>query len=136
MVAHFRSSVRACVKRAEAAGKTWAIIDGSVSKGSRLLRVRQFQAGEVDVLCATIDTISEGLTLNAADQVIRVERSWRPSRNEQVIRRIHRIGQDRPVTAIDLITKGSVDERVLQLLGAKTDQQVKALGRGELRDLV
>ena len=136
VVAHFRASVRACAERAEAVGKTWAIVDGSVSKGSRALRVRMFQRGEVDVLCATIDTISEGLTLNVADQVIFVERSWRPSRNEQCLRRIHRIGQTKPVTAIDLVTRDSVDERVLKVLAGKTDNQTRALGLAELLGLV
>jgi SWI/SNF-related matrix-associated actin-dependent regulator 1 of chromatin subfamily A len=136
VVAHFRSSVAACAVRARAAGKSVAIVDGGTSKPQRTAHVRAFQAGKVDVLCATIDTISEGLTLNAADQVIKVERSWRPSRNEQVLRRIHRIGQDKPVTAIDLVTRGSVDERVLKVLAGKQDQQMKALGREQLRDLV
>jgi SNF2 family DNA or RNA helicase len=136
VVAHFRKSVEACADRAAAAGMTAVIVHGGTSKRMRALSVRAFQDGKVPVLCATIDTISEGLTLNAADQVIRVERSWRPSRNEQVIRRIHRIGQDRPVTAIDLVTRGSADERVLELLASKTDQQMKALGIADLRAMV
>lgn len=136
VVAHFRKSVEACADRAAAAGKTVVIVHGGTSKKMRGENVRAFQAGKVEVLCATIDTISEGLTLNAADQVIKVERSWRPSRNEQVIRRIHRIGQDKPVTSIDLVTRGSVDERVLKVLAGKQDQQMKALGLAELRELV
>ena len=136
VVAHFRKSVEACADRSAAAGKTAVIVHGGTSKKMRTLAVRAFQDGKVPVLCATIDTISEGLTLNAADQVIKVERSWRPSHNEQVIRRIHRIGQDKPVTAIDLVTRGTADERVLKVLAGKTDQQMKALGRAEIRDLV
>ena len=136
VVAHFRSSVRACAARAQMAGKRAVVIDGATSKSVRADYVRAFQAGKVPVLCATIDTISEGLTLNAADQVICVERSWRPSRNEQVIRRIHRIGQERPVTSIDLVTRGTADEHVLALLSAKTDQQMSALGLAALRALV
>ena len=136
VVAHFRRSVLASAQRASALGRRVAIITGESGKTSRAMSVRAFQAGKIDVLCATIDTISEGLTLNAADQVIRVERSWRPSRNEQVIRRIHRIGQTRPVSVIDLVTRGTADERVLELLALKTDSQMKALGRTELKELV
>ncbi len=136
VVAHFRASVRACALRAEAAGKQVAVITGETPRQARSAAVRAFQRGSTDVLCATIDTISEGLTLNEADQVIKVERSWRPSRNEQVIRRIHRIGQDKPVTSIDLVTRGTVDERVLKVLAGKSDQQARALGLAELRELV
>ena len=135
IVAHYRASVAACAARARAAGKDVVVVHGGVSQAQRAQRVRAFQQGEVQVLCATIDTISEGLTLNVADQVIKVERSWRPSRNEQVIRRIHRIGQDKPVTSIDLVTRDSVDERVLALLANKLDQQMLALGIGDLRKL-
>lgn len=136
VVAHFRASVAAVAARAQLNGLRVGLIDGGTTSVVRGEVVRQFQAGELDVLCATIDTISEGLTLNAADQVIFVERSWRPSRNEQCLRRIHRIGQDKPVSAIHLVTRGSADERVIELLKAKSDQQLKALTRSELRELV
>lgn len=136
VVAHFRSSVEACAVRAEAAGKSAVIVHGGTPQRLRAERVRAFQAGLIDVLCATIATISEGLTLNAADQIIKVERSWRPSQNEQALRRIHRIGQDKPVSAIDLVTRDSVDERVLKVLAGKTDQTMKALGLAQLRSLV
>lgn len=136
VVAHFRNSVEACAVRAREGGKRVSMIHGGTTKTSRKASVRAFQGGAVDVLCATIDTISEGLTLNEADQVIKVERSWRPSRNEQVLRRIHRIGQDKPVTAIDLVTRDTADERVLKVLAGKTDQQARALGIAQLRGLV
>jgi SNF2 family DNA or RNA helicase len=136
VVAHFRASVEACWHQAEASGKRASFLHGGSSNAVRHSVIREFQEGRLDVLCATIDTISEGLTLNVADQVIKVERSWRPSRNEQVIRRIHRIGQTRPVTSIDLVTRDSVDERVIEVLAGKSDQQVKALGIEQLRRLV
>jgi hypothetical protein len=135
VVAHFRDTVDACARRAEAAGRSAVVVRGG-SKANRRQAVRAFQRGEVDVLCATLDTISEGLTLTVADQVIFVERSWRPSRNEQALRRIHRIGTKRPVSAIDLVTRKSSDERVLAVLAAKNDQQMAALDVATLRGLI
>lgn len=135
VVAHFRASVAAAARAAEEAGAEAVVIDGGTSRTQRRDRVRAFQSGSLPVLCATIDTISEGMTLTAADQVVRLERSWRPSRNEQVVRRLHRIGQERPVQVVDLVTEGTVDQRVLRLLEAKTDQQMRALGVADLRGL-
>lgn len=135
VVAHFRDSVAASARVARELGLDTMVVDGSTSKTARKQAIRAFQSGSLPVLCATLDTISEGMTLTAADQIIRVERSWRPSRNEQVIRRLHRIGQTRPVQVIDLITEGTLDQRVLQLLEQKTDQQMKALGVGDLREV-
>ena len=134
--AHFRSSVAACADVAREVGLEAGVVDGDVGRAGRKALIRSFQAGNLPVLCATFDTISEGMTLTAADQAIRVERSWRPSRNEQFIRRLHRIGQTRPVLCIDLVSAGTVDERVLALLAEKTDQQMRALGREDLEALV
>lgn len=136
VVAHFRDTVAACVRIAESVGAEARVVDGGTTKAARRANVRAFQGGGLPVLVATIDTISEGMTLVAADQIIRVERSYRPSRNEQVTRRIHRIGQTRPCQVIDLITEGTMDEKVLRILKAKTDQQMKAIPRGELKALV
>jgi len=136
VVGHFRDTVAACARVAIALGKKTDLLDGGVPQNRRGEIVRDFQSSKTQVLVATIDTIREGLTLTSADQVIRVERSWRPSSNEQVVRRLHRIGQDRPVSCVDLITDGTVDLRVLDLLKAKTDQQMAILGKNDLRELV
>jgi hypothetical protein len=138
VVAHFRSSVEACARVSGEVGKSAGIVHGGVPMGRRKDIIRRFQEGLIDTMCASIDTISEGMTLHqgGADQVVRVERSWLPSKNEQVIRRLHRIGQTRPVSAIDLVTRGTVDERVLALLGMKTDEQMGALGLEDYRKLV
>lgn len=135
VVAHFRDTVARCAIVAQQAGRSVAVVTGDTARGARRQIIRSFQRGNLDVLCATIDVISEGMTLTSADQVVRVERSWRPSRNEQVVRRLHRIGQERPVLAIDLITEGTIDQRVIRLLNQKTDQQMKALGRRALMEL-
>jgi SNF2 family DNA or RNA helicase len=136
VVAHFRASVREAAKVGVRLGKRTEVIDGGTSSKERGRIVRLFQAGNIDVLCATLDTISEGVTLVSADQIVFLERSWRPSRNEQATRRIHRIGQERPVTVIDLVTANTVDQRILSRLATKTDQQIRALGTAELRELI
>jgi SNF2 family DNA or RNA helicase len=135
VVAHFRESAHRAADAAGNLGKTAAVVTGDTPSAGRRQRIRLFQEGALDVLCATIDTISEGLTLTAADQVIKVERSPVPSRNEQVKRRIHRIGQDRPVSAIDLVAENTIDERILRLLRDKTDQQANALSRKTMREM-
>jgi hypothetical protein len=138
VVGHFRDTVEASHRAALEVGRSSAFLHGGTPHGQRQHLIRSFQSGNLDVLCASIELISEGMTLHqgGADMVIRVERSWRPSKNEQVIRRLHRLGQKRPVTAIDLVSRKTVDERVLALLMMKTDEQMLALGREDLRGLV
>jgi SNF2 family DNA or RNA helicase len=69
----------------------------------------EFQAGDFDVLCGTIDAMKEGLTLTAADTQVWAERKWTPAPNEQGEDRSHRNGQDKPVTILILEADGTVD---------------------------
>lgn len=138
VVAHFQDTIDACVEAAELTGASVLKVRGGMPISQRAEAVRAFQRGDIDVLVASVNTISEGVTLHqgGADQIIRVERSATPSKNEQVVRRLHRMGVTRPIHCIDLICPQSYDERMLRLLAAKTDQQMKALGESDLRSLV
>lgn len=135
VVAHFRASVRAAADVVRALGLEPVVVSGDVPPAARGRLVRAFQQGTGDVLVATIDSIAEGVTLTRAGTVIFLEHSWRPSRNQQTLRRIHRMGQDRPVTVVHLVTRASVDGRMQRVLATKTDRQVRALTLGELADL-
>lgn len=138
VVAHFNKSVEACAEAAAEVGRSVAVLHGPTPKAKRREAIRGFQSGEISVLCASIDLIREGLTLHqgGADEVIRVERAWAPYKNEQVIRRLHRIGVTRPVLVTDLIAPNTLDERVLDVLGAKTEQQIRALTPPEIKALL
>lgn len=128
VVGHFRSTVRVAAEISQRrAGRRTVMLTGGTAPRDRRRIVKDFQKGRYDTLCATIDVVAEGLTLTAADTVVRIERSYRPSKNDQVIRRLHRIGQLRPVTVIDLVTKGTIDLHILKLLAEKNDEQMKAL---------
>lgn len=136
VVAHYQDTVTACAEVARSLGKKAEQIDGRTSKGDRLRFVEAFQAGKLDVLVGSLETISEGLTLTAADLIIFVEHSWKPSRNQQALRRVHRLGQTRPVTAYDYVTPKSVDEGKRELLATKQDRAMRALTWGVVRDLL
>lgn len=63
------------------------------------------------------DAASEGLNLQAASAVVNYDLPWNPSRVEQRIGRVDRIGQSQDVVKVaNLLLKGSVDERVYSLL--------------------
>src|SRR5581483_6651391 len=47
------------------------------------------------------------------------ELPWNPAVLEQRIARVHRMGQNRPVRVINLVTRGTIEERVLRTLEAK-----------------
>jgi len=75
--------------------------------------------GTIKVLVCT-DAASEGLNLQAAGALINFDLPWNPSKVEQRIGRIDRIGQELPVLpVVNLFLKNSVDERVYKALALR-----------------
>jgi SNF2 family DNA or RNA helicase len=136
VLAHYRSTVEACVAVATSTGATAQAVHGGVSEAVKAKAVADFKAGRLDVLVGSLETLAEGLTLTAADMAIFVEMSYKPSRNEQAKYRVHRMGQTRPVTIREYVTVGTVDERKRKLLAEKTDQQMRVLTAAQFRELV
>jgi chromatin-remodeling ATPase INO80 len=62
-----------------------------------------------------------GINLTAADTVIFYDHDWNPSNDSQAMDRAHRLGQTRQVTVYRLITRGTIDERIIQLARVKKD---------------
>ncbi|HVF72272.1 MAG TPA: C-terminal helicase domain-containing protein [Chthoniobacterales bacterium] len=60
-----------------------------------------------------------GLNLSAADTVIHFDPWWNPAVEAQATDRAHRIGQTRVVTAYKLITRNTVEEKILKLQDKK-----------------
>ncbi|HIE06710.1 MAG TPA: DEAD/DEAH box helicase, partial [Desulfarculaceae bacterium] len=56
-----------------------------------------------------------GLNLTAADYVLHLDPWWNPAIEDQASDRAHRIGQTRPVTVYRLITKSSIEEKIVRL---------------------
>ena len=98
-------------------GAGGAIWDGRKWKSvTKDVITRKLQAGELSVLICT-DAASEGLNLQAAGALINYDLPWNPSRVEQRIGRIDRIGQRYdPIVIINLFLRDSVDERVYRVL--------------------
>jgi SNF2 family DNA or RNA helicase len=122
-----RATAEASRKALESLGLSVAIRSGIQSRKAQDEAVRRLNAGKVDVLVASLATSSESLNLQVASTAILMEQSYRPSTNLQAVRRLHRLGQTRPVQAITLVTRDSCDEGMRELLASKTDQQMKAL---------
>lgn len=136
IVGQFRDTVELCQQVAGKLGRPSMWIHGGSSQADRKRAVAAFKSGEVQDLCGTIDLMRESLNFEHCHTCIRVERSWLPGRNDQVIRRIRRISSNRPKHVIDLITPNTVDAKMLPVLAKKSDQQMKAMPKRDLRQLV
>jgi TATA-binding protein-associated factor len=74
-----------------------------------------------DVLLLTTSVGGLGLNLTGADTVIFVEHDWNPQKDIQAMDRAHRIGQKKVVNVYRLITRGTLEEKILNLQRFKID---------------
>lgn len=95
-------------------------IDGST--GDRQRRVDKFNGdASIPVLLLSLKAGGVGLNLTGADTVIHYDQWWNPMIEDQATDRTHRIGQTRTVTAIKLVVKNTIEEKILRLQDAKRD---------------
>ncbi len=84
--------------------------------------VDSFQNGdEYKVLLMTLKTGGVGLNLTAADYVFIFDPWWNVAAENQAIDRVHRIGQKNSVFSYKLITRNTIEEKILQLQQQKTE---------------
>ena len=94
-------------------------IDGSVSSKKRMELVEKFNHDDTDVFIITLKAGGTGLNLTSATVVIHLDLWWNPQTENQATDRAHRIGQKNTVEVIRLITKGTIEERILELQNKK-----------------
>ena len=99
----------------EKAGVAYQYLDGSTPARERKKRVDAFQSGEGDLFLISLKAGGVGLNLTAADYVIHMDPWWNPAVEDQASDRAHRIGQQRPVTIYRLVTKGTIEEKIVGL---------------------
>ncbi|KAF8163184.1 SNF2 superfamily chromatin remodeling protein [Crassisporium funariophilum] len=95
---------------------TYMRLDGGTDANKRHAIVQTFNADpSIDCLLLTTHVGGLGLTLTGADTVIFVEHDWNPMKDLQAMDRAHRIGQKKVVNVYRLITKGTLEEKIMGL---------------------
>ena len=100
---------------------TYRYLDGSTPPRERQEQVEAFQAGHGDLFLISLKAGGLGLSLTAADYVIHMDPWWNPAVEDQASDRAHRIGQQRPVTIYRLVTRGTIEEKIVKLHQEKRD---------------
>lgn len=101
---------------------TFSRLDGSVEASKRQDIVNRFNSDpSIDCLLLTTSVGGLGLNLTGADTVIFVEHDWNPQKDLQAMDRAHRIGQKKVVNVYRLITRGTLEEKILNLQRFKID---------------
>ena len=103
----------------ERLGLGWVKLTGDVPTKKRGALIEQFfQDPQCKVFLST-DAGGVGLNLQAASMVVNLDLPWNPAVLAQRIARAHRHGQLHTVNVVNLIAKGTIEERMLDTLAAK-----------------
>lgn len=104
-------------------------LTGSTNNRSEV--VQNFQEDEdACVFLLSLKAGGSGLNLTAASYVILYDPWWNPAVEAQAIDRAHRIGQTQPVMAYRMITKNTIEEKIMLLQQKKSLMSANILGEG------
>ena len=118
----FRTALNLVKDKLDSIGIKSYQIDGSVSSKERQTRVDNFNNNDdVKVFLIMLKSGGTGLNLASADIVIHLDLWWNPQAENQATDRAHRIGQKNTVEVIKLVSKGTIEEKVLDLQEKKKE---------------
>ncbi|MGP9693440.1 DEAD/DEAH box helicase [Brachybacterium sp. AOP25-B2-12] len=117
----------------ETFGMQFPFLHGGVSKPDRDAMVADFQEQRdaPGAMLLSLRAGGTGLTLTAANHVVHLDRWWNPAVENQATDRAFRIGQRRDVQVRKLVSAGTVEERIDQVLTDKSQLADLAVGTGE-----
>ncbi|MFE9022663.1 SNF2-related protein [Streptomyces sp. NPDC007808] len=107
------------------------MLHGGTPVAERERMVDRFQDGVTPVLVLSLKAAGTGLNLTRAGHVVHFDRWWNPAVEEQATDRAYRIGQTQPVQVHRLITEGTVEDRIAEMLASKRALADAILGTGE-----
>ena len=112
-------------------------LDGSSKISDRRDMVTDWQTRpEIFIFLLSTRAGGLGINLTAADTVIFYDSDWNPTVDQQAMDRAHRLGQTRQVTVYRLITRGTIEERILQRAKQKDEIQKVVISGGEFKQSV
>jgi superfamily II DNA or RNA helicase len=110
------------------AGLGTVSIRGDQTPKARQAAIDAFdQDPAISVVVASLTAAGVGLNLQAASNVVLAELSWTSAEQTQAIDRVHRIGQELPVTAWRIIAAQTIDAKIAELIDSKAGLAARAL---------
>lgn len=122
---------RVMASELKAAGIRFSFLHGGVPSAKRSKLIADFVDDKDCRVFLSTDAGATGLNLQVASVVINFDLPWNPAVLEQRIARIWRLGQSRPVQIINMISRGTIEERMLETLRFKSDLSSGILDGGE-----
>lgn len=119
----------------DAIGHRWQgsplFLHGGVPRKERERMIQSFQQGKEPIFILSLRAGGSGLNLTEAQHVIHIDRWWNPAVEAQATDRAYRIGQRRDVQVHKLITLGTLEERIDEMLERKLGLNRQIVSAGE-----
>ena len=115
----------------EKRGIRYEYLNGKISAKQRGQLVEYFTTLPESRVFISTDAGSTGLNLQVASILINLDLPWNPAVLEQRIARIYRLGQDRPVQILNLVSKNSIEEGMIAKLRFKSSMFEGVLDGGD-----
>ncbi|MBT2517607.1 DEAD/DEAH box helicase [Streptomyces sp. ISL-90] len=113
----FTSFLGRAAARLDAAGVTYAYLDGSTTRRDEV--IERFRSGEASVFLISLKAGGFGLNLTEADYVFLLDPWWNPASEAQAVDRAHRIGQAKTVMVYRIVAADTIEEKVMELKARK-----------------
>jgi superfamily II DNA or RNA helicase len=113
----FTGFLRRVRDRLDHEGIGYCYLDGSTRRRDRVLD--RFKGGDDPVFLISLKAGGVGLNLTEADYCFLLDPWWNPATEAQAIDRTHRIGQTRPVMVYRMISRDTIEEKVVALARRK-----------------
>ena len=113
----FRATLDHMVTQVEQEGIRTAVYHGSLARAAKERAIAAFR-DDVPVLLST-ESAGEGRNLQFCHIMVNLDLPWNPMQIEQRLGRLHRVGQEHEVLVHNLVSRGTIEERILQVLEAK-----------------
>lgn len=109
-------------------------LDGQVRHEQRAERIEQFNKDpKLSVFLLSARAGGLGLNLQSADTVILFDLDWNPQNDKQAVARVHRVGQQREVRVIRLVSDTAVERHMEERCREKLEMEEKIMGAGMFR---
>jgi SNF2 family DNA or RNA helicase len=109
-------------------GMKYSSIRGDQTPKARQSNIDAFvDDPDVSVIVCSLTAAGVGVNLQVASNVVLAELSWTDAEQTQAIDRVHRIGQEEPVTAWRIIASQTLDTRIAELIDSKAGLAARAL---------
>ncbi|MDQ1073800.1 MULTISPECIES: DEAD/DEAH box helicase [Microbacterium] len=112
----------------KASGLKAVSVRGEQTSTARQAAIDAFNSDpDVGIAVCSLTAAGVGLNMQAASNVVLAELSWTAAEQTQAIDRVHRIGQEEPVTAWRIIAAHTIDTKIAELIDSKEGLAARAL---------